>query len=92
MTTITMMEFRKAPGEIIDRMRYFGEVFTITRQGKPVAYLMPIQTRRSKPTADELERILFDRTFDTVEILPDGSVVATRIPPIGVKGGNHERY
>ena len=83
MTTITMMEFRKAPGEIIDRMRYFGEAFTITRQGKPVAYLMPIQTRTSKPTVEELDRILSDRTFDGIEVMPDGSVVATRTPPIG---------
>lgn len=83
MTTITMMQFRKAPGEILDRMRYFGEVFTITKQGKPVAYLMPIQTRRNKPTIDELNRILSDETFGNIEVLPDGSVTATRIPPIG---------
>ena len=83
MTKITMMEFRKAPGEVMDRMRYFGEVFTITKQGKPVAYLMPIQTRRRKPTIEELNRILSDETNESIEIMPDGSVVATRLQPVG---------
>ena len=40
-TTITMMDLRREPGTILDRMNYRGERFLLTRHGKPVACLVP---------------------------------------------------
>lgn len=36
--TITAMDFRKSPGEILDSVT-FGKTFVVTKQGKPVALL-----------------------------------------------------
>lgn len=36
--TITAMDFRKSPGEVLDSVQ-FGKTFVITKQGKPVALL-----------------------------------------------------
>lgn len=43
--TVTMMELREQPGEIIDSV-VLGKTFIITKQGKPVALLtqLPGQT------------------------------------------------
>jgi antitoxin (DNA-binding transcriptional repressor) of toxin-antitoxin stability system len=43
--TITAMDFRRSPGEILDSVQ-FGKTFVITKQGKPVALLtqLPGQT------------------------------------------------
>jgi antitoxin (DNA-binding transcriptional repressor) of toxin-antitoxin stability system len=43
--TITMMELRKQPGEILDSV-IFGKTFILTKQGKPCAVLtrLPGQT------------------------------------------------
>lgn len=41
--TVTMMEFRRAPGDAIERAERGMEI-TITRNGKPVAVLVPAPT------------------------------------------------
>jgi antitoxin (DNA-binding transcriptional repressor) of toxin-antitoxin stability system len=46
--TITLMDFRKAPGDVIAQVR-MGKTFTLTKNGKPVATLS-----KPEPTALEL--------------------------------------
>lgn len=41
--TVTMMEFRQQPGEVLEFARYGGEV-TITKNGRAVALLVPAPT------------------------------------------------
>jgi hypothetical protein len=43
MKKLTMMEFRKQPGERITDIVRNGDSFLITKQGKPVAILAPPQ-------------------------------------------------
>lgn len=50
--SMTMMEFRSAPGDAISKAE-MGMTITITRAGKPVATLSPIE-----PDALELGRAL----------------------------------
>lgn len=53
-TPLSMMEFRSNPGTVIDRMRYRGERFVLTRRDKPVAYLIPA-TNVFAPTTDGVD-------------------------------------
>jgi prevent-host-death family protein len=39
--TITAMDFRRQPGEILDSVS-LGKTFVITKQGKPCAVLQPL--------------------------------------------------
>lgn len=43
--TITAMELRKTPGEVLDSVR-FGKTFILTKQGKPVGVLSPLPGRQ----------------------------------------------
>jgi len=45
---VTSSELGAHPGEILDRVRYSRTCLTVTRNGRPVAMLVPIQ--------DQLER------------------------------------
>ena len=40
--TLTMMELRSGPGEILDRVAKDGEVFVVERNGQPKACLVPV--------------------------------------------------
>jgi prevent-host-death family protein len=40
--TLSMMELRSSPGEILDRVARDGEVFVVERNGQPKACLVPI--------------------------------------------------
>ena len=40
--TLTMMQLRSSPGEILDRVARDGEVFVIERSGQPKACLVPV--------------------------------------------------
>jgi antitoxin (DNA-binding transcriptional repressor) of toxin-antitoxin stability system len=40
--SLTMMELRSSPGEILDRVARDGEVFVIERNGQPRACLVPV--------------------------------------------------
>lgn len=40
--TLRMMELRKSPGEILDRVAKDGEVFVVERNGEPMACLVPV--------------------------------------------------
>ena len=40
---ITIMQFRKSPGDFIHRVDHHGETFIITKQGKRVAQLGPCE-------------------------------------------------
>lgn len=42
---ITMMDFRKAPGDVIDEV-VLGKTFIVTRQGKPMAVLQKLPGER----------------------------------------------
>lgn len=42
MRAITMTEFRKEPGEYIHEVCRHGKSFLITKAGKPVARLVPV--------------------------------------------------
>jgi len=41
-STITIMQFRASPGEFIHEVSRHGKHFVITKMGKPVARLLPI--------------------------------------------------
>jgi prevent-host-death family protein len=40
--TLTMMELRSTPGEILDRVARDGDVFVVERNGQPKACLVPV--------------------------------------------------
>jgi prevent-host-death family protein len=40
--TLTMMELRSSPGEVLDRVARDGEVFVVERNGQPMACLVPV--------------------------------------------------
>jgi prevent-host-death family protein len=40
--TLTMMELRSSPGEVLDRVARDGEVFIVERNGQPKACLVPV--------------------------------------------------
>lgn len=42
MKTITMMQFRKLPGEYAHLVSRHGESFLVTSQGKPVFKIVPV--------------------------------------------------
>jgi len=44
MKTLTMSEFRREPGERIRDVYRGGRSFLITKAGKPVAHLVPVDT------------------------------------------------
>ena len=70
--TITMMEFRHSPGEIMDKVMY-GQTIIVTRSGKPQAMIIPYLERHRKPTIKELEEILSQPDQDIV-VLPNGEI------------------
>jgi prevent-host-death family protein len=43
--TITAMDFRRQPGEILDSVA-LGKTFIVTKQGKPCAVLQPLPGER----------------------------------------------
>jgi prevent-host-death family protein len=43
LTTVTSEQVRDSLGEIIDRVRYLRERVQVTRRGKPVAALVPLE-------------------------------------------------
>lgn len=81
LTEITMMDFRSHPGEIMDRMRYCHERFVLTRNGKKVAYLFPIESLYKKPTVQELNQLLKDESQKDITVLPDGSITTITVCP-----------
>lgn len=54
MATVTIRDLRNRGGEVLRRVEA-GERLTVTRDGEPVAELVPL-TRRSLPLATVLER------------------------------------
>ena len=44
MKTLTMTEFRREPGERIREVHREGKSFLVTKAGKPVAQLVPVDT------------------------------------------------
>ena len=44
MRKITMMEFRSMPGEFVHEVYRHGKIFIITKMGKPVAQLSPLDS------------------------------------------------
>lgn len=40
--TLTMMDLRSSPGEVLDRVARDGEVFVVERNGQPKACLVPV--------------------------------------------------
>lgn len=43
MKTITMSELRAEPGEVIRAVQRNGESFSVTKNGQPVARIIPIE-------------------------------------------------
>jgi antitoxin (DNA-binding transcriptional repressor) of toxin-antitoxin stability system len=72
--TITMMDLRKKPGEVLSSVA-LGKTFIITRAGKPIAELKKMP---EKPTIKELEDILNSQDERRIIIKPDGSL--TTVP------------
>ena len=51
---LAMLELRRNPGLVIDRMRFHGERFVLTRRDKAVAYLIPV-TNAFAPASDGVD-------------------------------------
>ena len=68
--TITMMDLRKKPGEVLSSVA-LGKTFIITRSGKPIAELKKLP---EKPTIKELEDILSSEGKRRIVLQPDGSL------------------
>lgn len=59
MTSITSVQIRKEVAEILSRTEYLKERFEITRNGKPVAALVPIEDMRLlEELEDKLDGLL----------------------------------
>ena len=54
---LSMMDFRKNPGTIIDRMRFLGERFILTRKDRPMAYLIPVNNLHC-PSSDGVDAVV----------------------------------
>ena len=54
--TITAMDLRKGPGDILTQVA-MGKVFTITRQGKPIAVLSRPEEQDALYLASEIRRL-----------------------------------
>lgn len=72
-TTMSMMELREAPGEVLERIWWKGERFVLERAGKPMAYIF------GKHDFDALLTVmlkvlpcLIPCLFCAVEIMPNG--------------------
>lgn len=61
MITLSIREMRKELGRLDQHLQTEGEI-VITRQGKPVARVLPIQGRRPKPSHAKLRASM--RTLD----------------------------
>jgi prevent-host-death family protein len=59
MTKMTTTQLKAELGEAISRVQYGGEMIEICRRGKPVAWIVPIDTARSKREAEE-DRLLLN--------------------------------
>jgi prevent-host-death family protein len=69
MATVTVRELRNQGGDVLDRV-VAGEHLTVTRDGKPVAVLVPI-THRTLPLATLLERRRNMPSLDPMELRRD---------------------
>jgi len=69
MATVTVRELRNQGGDVLDRV-VAGEHLTVTRDGRPVAVLVPI-THRTLPLATLLERRRNMPLLDPVELRRD---------------------
>ena len=78
MTEVSIRDLRNHGGEILDSVMRGARV-TVTRQGRPIAALVPL-TQQGTDTADLLERWGGTPTFDfaglraDLETILDGSV------------------
>ena len=54
MSKVTVRDLRNSGGDVLDRVAR-GESFTVTRDGAPVADLLPLR-RRSAPTSELIRR------------------------------------
>ncbi len=54
--TITAMDLRKGPGDILTQVA-MGKVFTITKQGKPIAVLSRPEEQDTLFVASEIRRL-----------------------------------
>lgn len=69
MRTITMLELRKEPGELIRAVARHGESFTITKSARPVARLVPIAGPEDERAVDVLVQVRALLSVGELEVL-----------------------
>jgi prevent-host-death family protein len=73
MTEVGSFEAKTHFSDLLQRVERNGEKFIVTRRGKPVATLGPLETPRS--TGDGLERLLDELSAFKAKIAGRGSVL-----------------
>jgi len=70
MQTLNIREMRHALGQLDTLVNASGEL-VITRHGKPIARILPIQGKCSRPTHEELHRLTKNLALSSEKIVRD---------------------
>jgi len=74
-TSINVAEAKRHLADILGRVAYGGETITITRRGKPMAKLVPVDTEGTAPHVADVQGWLDDDDgfFAVMDTLVDGA-------------------
>jgi prevent-host-death family protein len=90
-TTINVADAKRHFADLLGRVAYGGETIIITRHGKPMARLVPVDADTAAPhVADAQGWLEDDDSFFTTIV----TIVADREihPPRALRSADHQRY